>query len=315
VSRYNGPANADDFANALGLSPDGSQVFVTGQSVGPIDFDYATVAYDASTGATLWVKRHKHPGDDAARALGVSPDGSQVFVTGWRASSTTGYDYSTVAYDASTGATLWVKRYTLPGGDLVRDLGVSPDGSQVFVTGESVGATSNHDYATVAYDASTGAKLWVRRYNGPGNGSDFATALAVSPNGSDVFVTGYSDVSSSNYDYATVAYDASTGAKLWSRSYTHSGNDVANALGVSPDGSQVFVTGGSEGSTTYADYATVAYDTSTGAKLWSRRYAHVGNDIAYALGVSPDGSKVFLTGQSDGSTSGVDQVTVAYGTG
>jgi WD40 repeat protein len=183
----------------------------------------------------------------------------------------------------------------------------------VFVTGESVGATSNHDYATVAYDASTGAKLWVSRYNGLGNSSDFATALAVSPDGTDVFVTGYSDVSIGNYDYATVAYDASSGARLWSRSYTRPGNDVANALGVSPDGSEVFVTGGSEGSTTYADYATVAYDASTGAKLWSKRYAHVGNDIATALGVSPDGSQVFVTGQSDGSTSGVDQATVAYG--
>ena len=38
----------------------------------------------------------------------------------------------------------------------------------VFVTGVSNGgSTSSDDYATIAYDASTGARLWVNRYNGP----------------------------------------------------------------------------------------------------------------------------------------------------
>ena len=58
VRRYNGPANRADVAHAIGVSPDGSKVVVTGESgPGLIHPDYATVAYDASTGTGLWVRR------------------------------------------------------------------------------------------------------------------------------------------------------------------------------------------------------------------------------------------------------------------
>jgi hypothetical protein len=117
----------------------------------------------------------------------------------------------------------------------------------VFVTGYSVGSATTYDYATVAYDASTGSRRWVQRYNGPANYADTATALVLSPDGSTVFVTGYSVGSSTSWDYATVSYDASTGSRLWVKRYNghRNGIDKARALGVSPDGSTVFVTGNS----------------------------------------------------------------------
>jgi len=325
VARYSGPGTRFDGANALGVSPDGSIVFVTGESIGSMgygDLDYATVAYDASTGSQLWVKRYAGPAgsDDYAGDLGVSPDGSRVFVTGDSYGSTGYPDYATVAYDASTGSQLWVMRYDGPGnvGDFTYDLEVSPDGSAVFVTGSSIGSTGNYDYATVAYDASTGSQLWARRTDGPGtNAGDSAFDLGVSPDGSAVFVTGFSLNSTGFSDFLTVAYDASTGSQLWAKSYNGpaNGSDAAVALGVSPDGSAVFVTGGSVGpSGSGGDYATVAYDASTGSQLWAKSYNGPANDSDFAigLGVSPEGSTVFVTGNSIGSTSDYDYATVAY---
>jgi hypothetical protein len=316
VARYSGPAG-NDIPVALGVSPDGSTVFVTGYSFRGGIYDYATVAYDAATGAEQWVARYDGPvgGSDVATALGVSPDGSAVFVTGLTTEAT-GNDYGTVAYDAATGAELWVSRYDGPGNgsDVASALGVGPDGSMVFVTGQSAGMLSD-EYGTVAYDAATGAELWVSRYDGPRNGADFAMSLGVSPNGSSVFVTGGSTGSDTNHDYATVAYEVADGTELWASRLGRSGVDSATALGVSPDGSTVFVTGSAQDGSNY-EYATAAYDSATGARLWATLAHGIGEfDFAYDLGVSPDGSAVFVTGahQVRADTSS-DYGTVAYST-
>jgi hypothetical protein len=172
----------------------------------------------------------------------------------------------------------------------------------VYVTG-----TSHFDYASLAYGARTGARLWVKRYPGPGRTSDFANSVAVSPGGR-VLVTG-----GSNGDYATVAYSPG-GAQLWARRYNGPGNDsdVAYAVAV-PGNGKVYVTRTSwGGSSTRDDYATIAYNVRTGARLWVRRYygPASGGDSATALAAR--GGRVFATGSSTGTTSGDDYATIAY---
>ena len=86
-------------------------------------------------------------------------------------------------------------------------LGISPDGSTVYVTGTSDNPASENDYATVAYSIATGARRWVSRFTGLGNSFDQANALAVNPKGGAVYVTGSSSVGGV-LDFATVAYRA-----------------------------------------------------------------------------------------------------------
>jgi len=93
---------------------------------------------------------------------------------------------------AVPGTQLWVNRYNGPGngGDRALSVAVSPDGQRVFVAGRSRGSGGRADYATIAYNAVTGARLWVSRYDGPGDGFDYAAKVVVSPDGTKVYVTG-----------------------------------------------------------------------------------------------------------------------------
>jgi outer membrane protein assembly factor BamB len=251
----------------------------------------------------LWLATYDGPenGADTAYGMAMSPDGSTVVVTG--ASEGLDLDYATVAYDATTGSSLWAQRYDSARlDDLAYAIAIKPDGSTVFVTGTSGRSRSGDDYATVAYDTRSGTRLWVARYTGPGRGDDAAQAVKASPDGSRVFVTGSSIDHAS--DYATVAYDAGTGQQLWAARYGGEFDDYAYALDVSPDGSRVFVTGRNG----HFDLVTLAYDAQTGQGLWHVHYSlpHDGTS-AYAIGSSPDGSTVFVTGYS-----GPNYVTIAY---
>jgi hypothetical protein len=316
---YNGRADDFDWAEDVVVSPDGSRVFVTGSSRGATSSkDYATVAYNAASGDTLWVTRFNARADrtDYATDLAVSPDGSRVLVTGSSARSTSDDDYATVAYDASTGDQLWVKRYDGPAHshDAAMAMDVSPDGTRVFVTGISYRATGS-GYVTVAYNVSNGTQVWIKRYSGHGDLYSSPSAVGVSPDGSGVFVTGLLAGTAGTSEYATVAYDASTGDRLWLMRYD-GGKDVnfARALGVSPDGSHVFVTGFSGGLTSGRDYATVAYDAANGAEMWVARYEGPAtrDDFPSALQVSPDGNQVFVTGTSHLSPDEDAIATVGY---
>jgi hypothetical protein len=308
VSRYNGPGNGFDFAGSVAVSRAGGAVFVTGASAGKTSgSDYATVAYRAGTGARLWASRYNGPasGEDGASSLAASPGGGVVFVTGRSTGATSGGDYATVAYRASTGARLWVSRYNGPASrdDSASSLAVGPGGGTVFVTGTSAGAGSGADYLTVAYNAATGMRLWVSRYNGPANRADSASKVAVSPGGGIVFVTGESAGKTSGPDYATVAYNAATGARLWVSRYNSPAgrSDRAASLAVGPGGRRIFVTGESAGKTSGSDYATVACNAATGARLWVKRYNGPANrdDVANSVAVSPGGGEVLVTGTSN----------------
>jgi X-X-X-Leu-X-X-Gly heptad repeat protein len=197
----------------------------------------AASASPAPAGGTeLWLARYTPPGGGGANAIAASPDGARVYVTG----------KTTAGFAAATGKLLWASAAG-PAQTVATQVVVSADGARVFVTGTQTLASGASQYATVAYDAATGARLWQANY-GPATADSKANAIGVSPDGSTVFVTGESELVSGNsesYRYATVAYDAATGARRWTARCCRGGVAQAVSLAVSPDGAQVYVTGAS----------------------------------------------------------------------
>jgi DNA-binding beta-propeller fold protein YncE len=351
--------NGGDTATSVAASPDGTRVFVAGQSDGgPSGYDIAVIAYDPATGRRLWVTRYDGGDDDLDPLLSVSPDSATVFVAEGGGPDG-GEELRTIAYDAETGAWLWSTSFSQ--GDVVpAGIAVSGDGSRVFVTGTSNPENPLANYATVAYDAATGTQLWKASYDGPRHMEDFAAGIAVDPSGSTVVVTGTTERSG---DFATVAYDAATGVQRWVAFHDSPdhGAEWATDVAIGPGGSTAYVTGEDDFGGPDDGFATVAYDLRTGHQRWVSTYGlpdtegraselavtpngrqvmitgYIGRDFAtesvdavtgkalwadryvtgtagwgWALAVSPDGSRVFVTGRSDGPNGAEDYATIAY---
>ncbi len=246
-----------DYAFAIALDASASRVFVTGTSIGNgTGFDYYTSCYWAANGDSVWSLRFNGPAtaDDEARSIAVDRFGN-AFVTGFvNNGPTTSSDYATIKYDP-IGAQQWVRFYNGSGDedDAARAVAVD-DAGNVYVTGWSLGDTSNTDFVTIKY-TSNGVEQWVQRYNGQGDANDAAVAIAtdrfanvyVGGSGGDLFVR----------RFATAKYNTD-GVQQWVVLSDSSGR--SRALRVDSDGS-VYVTGNSEGLN--PDCVTIKYSQTT----------------------------------------------------
>lgn len=250
-----------------------------------------------------------------------------------------------VAYDVATGAEKWrVRRsertYLSP-----HAAGLSPDGRTLFVTGAAyngfpVGATDSQ-VSTTAYDVGTGHELWTTDWQGRPDASDNGNYLAVSPDGSEVYVAAITTAAGGGLDYLTLAYSARDGRQLWQAIYSGvkpNADDAVFGIAVDSKTDMLYITGWSAGTADYDnDYATVAYALGhqaashpnngrghayghdrgpvAGQQMWVARYDGIGadkSDRANAIAVDPTGARVFVSGDSYNSTGGYSYGTVAY---
>ncbi len=331
TNRYNGLGNNDDAASAIAVDGDGN-VFVTGDSTSSgAGLDYVTIKYSGD-GVSVWTNSYNgsENSDDLASAIAVDSNGD-VVVTGHSMGSGGLYDYATIKY-ANNGIPLWTNRYNGPGNGSDYPVALAMDGNgNVFVTGASRAVVGYYDYATIKY-SSAGVPLWTNRFNGSGNDEDRATAVAVDGSG-NVFVAGYSWENSGGIVFVVIKY-SNDGVPLWTnRCDDGFGNSGNSAIALDGNGN-VFLTGG---------YLTVKY-SNNGVLLWTnnvrgnfiavdgngnvfttagevtRKYSNDGfplwtnrSDGHFASGIAVDSSgNVFVAGDSTGSGTGVDYVTIKY---
>ncbi len=310
TNRYNGPANGND--TAFDVAVDGSgNIFVVGTSAGiGTGGDWVVLAY-SSSGTPLWTNRYDGPasGDDVASAVAVDAGGN-LYVTGESVGVGVGKDYTTIAYSGA-GVPLWTNRYNGPGNGDDASFYIAVRGSKVFITGFTYNPSSLDDITTIAYSTS-GATLWVRTYNGPANVDDEPNGMAVDIS-ANVYVAGFSTGGPNGDDFETIAY-SSGGAPLWTNLYNGPGNGDDDPFGVATDSNgNVFVTGTSySGAATGFDIITIKY-SSAGLGLWTNRYNGPANGDDEGSALTVDGSgNVIVTGNSQGTSSGEDYLTIGY---
>ena len=221
------------------MSPDGAHVYATGG----IDGAVVVFARDAATGKLTFVEA-QIDGEDGvdglefARKVTLSPDGAHVYVSG-------GGDNAIAVFErnATTGKLSFVEAYF--GGVVgpeelgVWSVSVSPDGRHVYVT-----ALEHSAVSVFARDGASGALTLVevlRDGVGGVDGIDGAWGLGVSPDGTQVYVTGALDEA-----VAVFERDAATGRLSFLEAQVSGVGGVshlksANAVAVSPDNARVYV--------------------------------------------------------------------------
>jgi len=251
-------------------------------------------------GATLWSQQFANQYGASPTSVAANPRAPIVYVTGWTDTGQheKGYpnipvdDVTTVAYNSSTGAQVWVAHYQGNGFmaanyPMAPLIAVSSNGSQVFVGADAceqpwacTAGGGTYGQAVLGYNATTGDSTWAT-FNSHGVPP---VAMAVSPNGSYLVLTG----SSRGEGYVTSSFSTVTGAMDWTvssllppRNY-HSEPPVG--IVVSPGSSTVFVTG---------TQGTVALSMDEGQMLW-KRYAP--GAVGTSLAVSQDGSVLVVVG-------------------
>ncbi|OGC93485.1 MAG: hypothetical protein A2142_05245 [candidate division Zixibacteria bacterium RBG_16_48_11] len=308
LRRFNGPDNGDDRAHAMVVDGSGN-VYVTGTiSTGPTP-DYATVKY-GSDGTQAWVRTYAGPaGTDVSVAIALDGLGN-VCVTGY--SNIGGaFDYVTIKYDPA-GNQLWLIPFNRGFTEMAKDIAADAAGN-VYVTGFAFNPGNNNiNYFTLKYLPGGGA-AWAQEFNGPANGDDTASAIAVDNSG-NVFVVGQCKMSQSpapiNRAIGLVKYDPNGNPLLvrYFGSPMGNYNDYPYDLATDAAGN-VYVTG-RVGSGT--NYITTKH-ASDGTGQWQKTYNGPGNsnDEAKALAVDADGN-VYVTGYSVGSGTNEDYATIKY---
>lgn len=314
VLRYSGTQNMDD-ARAMVLDA-ANNVYVTGRSMSASNgYDIVTIKYNTA-GTILWTSVLNGTGNSTDEATDIAYDGTNIYITGVTSRvEATGLDYITIKLNASTGAILWNSVYNGSGNNDDIATKITVKGGKAFVTGKGFySGPTNADYVTIKYNASTGDSLWVKNYNGTGNGNDSATCIKVNNPDTSIYITGKS-LGTSNYDFTTVKYNAS-GVQSWVKRYNGTGNgdDIGKSIAMNETtaGSDIYVTGESAGTGSGSDIVTINY-TAASVESWNKRINGTGNgDDSPSEIVYRSNTEIYVAGKIFEAGEGANMILLKY---
>ncbi len=248
-----------------------------------------------------WSKRYNNPsnGDDVAVKVVTDNTTGEVYVTGTSLYPGSGYDITTIKY-SKEGVQKWLRTYNGTGNDFDRVYDMEIDNNNdIIVTGTSTELNTGCDYVTIKYD-SFGNVIWLRKYNGTGNGSDFAYDMKID-NDNAVIITGTSWGIISKTDIVTLKY-SSGGSEIWAKRYNCPENNEDEGISLETDAlNNVYVTGATNYSYPAGDAITLKYSTN-GNLLWTDIYQTQDHDWGCKILLDNNNGQILTVGNSGIST-------------
>ncbi|MBN8584208.1 MAG: T9SS type A sorting domain-containing protein [Ignavibacteria bacterium] len=258
-----------------------------------------------------WVKVYNGSGNSGDEGFKLKVDSQgNTYVLAKVLSTGFNTNIGIIKYDAA-GVQQWAVEYNGPANleDYAADITIDNNGNS-YICGIISQGNSNLDIVTLKYN-SAGTQQWAVTWAGTAQFDDEASAIYCDDQG-NVYVCGSTEVTSGqNYNYITLKYNSS-GALQWAKQYSAPINSYDMALFIGGEGSNVYITGTSNGQGTGSDFLTIKYNSS-GDSSWVVRYNGTTqiNEIPYGFKVDASGN-VYVTGMSQGLSSGVDYVTIKY---
>jgi len=197
------------------------------------------------------------------------------------------------------GSQQWARRYNGPANNEDQAMGVMADNDgNIIAVGYSTGIGSGQDFLTIKYSPN-GIGLWTNRYNGPGNGSDQISAVAVDGSGG-VYITGDSE------GITTIKYAADS-TPVWTNTYSSSAMFMfLTGLAVDNDGNAYIATVDADSDS----FVTIKYDVN-GIPAWTNFYKSSLTSQESASDIAVDAAgNIFITGNS--FDNGTSCLTVKY---
>jgi hypothetical protein len=257
--------------------------------------DVVVVKLD-SNGVQLWSASYNYNTanlDDKANAICVDPSGN-VYVTGYSQAASNNADIIVIKYNSS-GTQQWATR--LAGNANADDCGnsIGVDGSgNVYVAGYLSITGKGKDFSVSKFNSS-GVHQGSLKLNGSASSDEAAEKLTIS--GTNLFATGCIKNTSTNKDVLTICVAMAGPTVTWSTTVNGSSSSDDTGLDVKTYGSDVYICGKTNNTTTGEDYYFAKMAQSNGAVGYSNTYdgGYNGSDFATSL-VSDNTGNFGITG-------------------
>ncbi len=222
-------------------------------------------------------------------------------------------DFKTTCLNGNV-VTVWLQLYNASNKKAFTTATTKDAAGNIYIAGSTYINGLNGQDLTVMKRSQTGQLLWVQHYNGPGNSYDIASGITVNNSG-DVFVTGASiGFLFALVDFVTIKIN-SAGIQQWVARYNYSnGMDIPAGIILDNSGN-VIVSGSSSSSSTNNnwDFATVKYNSSTGAQMQVQRQSNAGNAQDKVIAQTKDANgNIYTTGITSSNGSNFNVQTIKY---